>query len=178
MNENNKIPKREMLAVVIGEAVVAAIVCLIFLVIGKFDYTVALGAALGGGVIIFNFAFLCISVNKALDDVLVGFDPSKIETTTAQAGDGEDGDGERSSDGESELDENDAAAKFASENQAKLQNAIKTSYLIRTFSMVAALVVAFLTGIFNVVATAIPMLFLRTILNVSEMIKRKKEDGK
>ena len=141
-------PFIETAFVAVGEAVVALLVMLGFFIFGKFDLTVALGAMLGAAVITLNFLFLSITTNKAFDDAL------------ALRGDGE-------------MDE-EAAAEFAANQAAKFQNAAKLSFIIRTVSMLAALVAAFLIpGVFNVLATVIPLLMLRPIIYVRELFRRK-----
>ena len=54
-----------------------------------------------------------------------------------------------------------------------VQNAIKTSFILRTVSMLVALVIAFLLDWFNPIATAIPLLAFRPLLTAIEMIKGK-----
>ena len=63
--------------------------------------------------------------------------------------------------------------KTANENAAKITNAVKMSYLVRTASVVVTLVIAFITKQFNILATVIPLLCMRPILTVSEMLKNK-----
>ena len=60
-------------------------------------------------------------------------------------------------------------------NRIKLENAIKISFIVRMASMLAALVLALLLPIFEVVATLIPLIMLRPILMVSELIRKKEE---
>lgn len=114
----------------------------------KFDPRVLSGAWLGAVVAILNYAFLTLSVDKAINKYL------------SLRGDREMSDEE--------------AEKFAAENSAPIQNAIKTSFIIRTFSMLAALLVAFILEWFNPLATAIPLLAFRPLLSIIEMIKGKK----
>lgn len=64
-------------------------------------------------------------------------------------------------------------AAFVSEHQAKIQNTIKVSYIIRTFTMLAALVVAFVIKHFDVIATLIPLLIYRPITMLAALIKKK-----
>ncbi len=174
---SNKIPLREVVATAVGEVIVGALICLVFLLCGKYDYRVLLGAALGVLVTVANFLFLCITVNKALDRCLASFNPTLTEKTAepiviepAEAC------GEESYN-EENADEpyDDEAAKFARENVGKLQNAIKISYIVRMGTVIASLVIALTTKQFNVIATVIPLLCLRPILTVSEMIKRKEK---
>ncbi len=151
MNSSNNY--KEALVLTIGELLVAALTVLGFLVADiafgtGFAYNVITGALLGCGVIVLNFFFLTLSVNRAVDKYLL----------------------ER---GKREMSEEEAE-KFTNEHSATIQNSIKTSYIIRTFTILAALVIAFLFGgVFNPIATAIPLFCYRPILTVSELIRRK-----
>ena len=113
----------------------------------KFNYKIISGAMLGGVVCVLNYTFLTVSVDKAINDYL------------ALRGD-------------KEMDEEEAE-KFAQENSMPIQNAIKLSYIIRTVSMIATLLVAFLTKAFNPIATAIPLLAFRPLITLIESIKGK-----
>ena len=164
---SNKIPYREILILAVGELAVGCILCLVFFLCGKFDYKVATGALLGGTVTVLNFLFLCIFVNRAIDKCLSGFDPTSAEIADTKVPSESDG-AENTAD-----DTEDAAAKFAKENAGKLQNAVKLSYVIRTASVIIALILALLTKQFNVIATVIPLLCLRPLLNAAEIFRRK-----
>lgn len=168
--KQNKIPLREVAYIAIGELIVSALICIGYLIFRKFDYTVALGAILGSLVTVLNFLFLCISVNRAIDKCLMEYESyvSK-ESSEPKSISNDSGETEETNDGGYD----DKAAQFARENQAKLAAAIKLSYVIRTATVIIALVLAFLTGVFNVLATAIPLLCLRPILNAAEIFRRK-----
>lgn len=58
--------KLETKHIAIGVAVMSVIMELVFLVIGKFDYTVLLGNLLGGGYAIFNFFLMALAVQKSI----------------------------------------------------------------------------------------------------------------
>ncbi|MBP3402117.1 MAG: hypothetical protein J6K85_03555 [Clostridia bacterium] len=153
MNEN-KIPKSEVMTLAIGEAIVGALVVGGFALaaafgVAEFDHRVITGAVLGVAVIVLNYLFLVLSVNRAVNNYL------------ALRGDREMSDEE--------------AEKFAAENSMPIQNAIKTSYITRTVTMLAALVVAFVTKWFNPLATAIPLLAFRPLLSLGEIIRQKTE---
>lgn len=155
MNEN-KLPKKEILTLALGEIAVGVLVYIGFAVaaafgFGKLDYRVITGAALGIVVTVLNYLFLIISVNRAVNNY--------IELR-----------------GDKEMSEEEAA-RFAAENSMPIQNAMKTSFLVRTFSILLALVVAFVTKLFNPLATAIPLLAFRPLLSLGE-IMRKKADKK
>lgn len=161
---SGKIPMRETVFLAIGEIVVSVLTVAVYLILQKFNYTVVTGVLLGSAVSVLNFIILSISVNRALDNILVGADLPSVsaEESISDSATDEDTSGT-----------DDAAARFARENQLKLQNAIKLSYFIRTATMVLALIVAFVTKKFDLIATLVPLFMFRPILTVSEMLKRK-----
>lgn len=149
---NNKLPKRDIVFLAIGELSVALLVTLGFILAealgyGQFSYRVITGSLLGGLVTILNYVFLILSVNSAIDNYL------------ALRGNREMSDEE--------------AEKFAAEHAMPVQNAIKTSFIIRTVSMLITLVIAFLLDWFNPIATAIPLLAFQPLLTAIEIIKGK-----
>ncbi len=139
---------------IIGEGLVMLAVILgagVLDVLGiyKFDLRVGTGAVLGTVISCLNYIFMTVSVDRAIDDYV------------ALRGD-------------REMDEEEAQ-EFAKKNSAQIQNAIKTSFILRTFSMMAALIVAFLTKWFNPLATAIPMLAFRPLLTVVDAVMKKND---
>ena len=174
MNSNNKIPTREIIFLTAGEIVTGIIIISVYLLIGKFDYTVITGALLGGLVTVLNFLFLAITVNRAVDKILAERDFTKSESdephNTAYS-DSSDTDTDEAPDVEAD----DAAARFARQHEKKLQASIKLSYIVRTLTMIGALVAALVTKQFNVIATVIPLFMLRPLLTISEMTKRKEK---
>lgn len=142
-----KLPIRELFSIIIGEALVSSIICLVYLLIKKFTYKVILGAALGSVVTVLNFLVLSIMAGKVIDRFIE----------------------ER---GEKELSEEEAEA-FALKFQAGIQKQMKLSFLIRTLVLAATLVVAFLLEVFEVLPTVIPILALRPILMLAGMMKKK-----
>ena len=113
----------------------------------EFSYRVITGVILGTAVTVLNYVFLTLSVNRAINNFL-----------TLR--------------GDREMDDEEAAA-FVKENSAPIQNAIKLSFIIRTATMLAALVIGFLLDVFNPIATAIPLLAYRPLLSITEIIKGK-----
>ena len=151
MNEN-KTSKKEILALLFLEVAVAALTVLVYaaldiLGVTQFTWQVISGAALGVAVTVLNYLFLTISVNRAIENYL------------ALRGD-------------KEMDEEESA-RFASENSMPIQNAIKTSFITRTVTMLASLLLAFLTKWFNPLATVIPLVLFRPLLYIIETIKGK-----
>lgn len=139
-----------VLAVLAGELLVSLLTVAVFALIGKFDYTVITGAALGSAVATANFAILSFSINRAVDKYL------------ALRGD-------------REMDDEQAEA-FANRHAMEVQNVATRSFMIRTFSMLATLVAAFLlTSWFSPIATAVPLLMFRPVLYVIELITKKRD---
>ena len=142
----NRFPKKELLILAIGEAIFVVFTIFGFFVVDllnivQFDFSyfkVTAGALLGAAVIILNFLLLSAAVNKAIDDFM------------ALRGDKEFTDEE--------------AESFAAKNSGMIQNAVKKSFIIRTISIAAILIVAFITKWFNPVATVIPIIAYQPII--------------
>ena len=115
----------------------------------RFDPRIGTGAMLGAIISCLNYIILTVSVDKAINDYIALR-------------------------GNKEMDEEEAS-DFAKKNSASIQNAIKSSFTLRTVSMMAALVVAFLTKWFNPIATAIPMLAFRPLLTVVDAFMKKND---
>ncbi len=139
---------KETTPLFIGELAVAALTALGFAIASIFTevniFSAIAGAALGAVVSVLNYLFLSVSVNRSVDSYL------QLRGTKEMS--------------------DEEAEKFTNEHSMKIQNAVKTSFLIRTASILAVLVLAFITGWFSPIATAIPLLSYRPILTVSEMI--------
>lgn len=115
----------------------------------KFDLRIGTGACLGTVISCLNYIVLTISVDKAINDYVALR-------------------------GNKEMDDEEAQI-FAKKNSAHIQNAIKTSFVLRTFSIMAALILAFLTKWFNPLATAIPMFAFRPLLTVVDAVMKKND---
>ena len=151
--QNSQKLKNDILPLLLGESAIILLVILGGLALGlsgvsTFNYKIVVGALLGGIVALANHLFLVVSVDRAVNQFMALRGSEEMDDETAE--------------------------KFAKEHQAPIQNAIKISFIIRTASMLAVLVVAFLTGWFNPIATAIPLLLYRPILSLIEYIKGKK----
>ena len=176
--KENKIPAREALLFLLFEAVLAALTVAVFILIGKFDYTVLLGAILGVAVTVGNFVFLSVSINRAIDKILDGVDLAELKKKKIPAASEEEQDSEDQGEGEDDEqddEQDDEAQKFARENEAKLNAAVKLSYSIRSVSMIVALVLAFITNQFNPIAAAVPLLSWRAAISFVSLVQKKKE---
>jgi len=151
MDNNGKLSMlKDALWLAIGEAVVSLITALVFLAIGQFGFDVVAGLLLGSGVMVLNFLILSISINRAIDNYM------QIR-------------------GEKEMDDEEAVA-FAAKYSSSVQSAATGSYLLRTVLMLAALVGAFLLkGVFNVIATLVPLVMYRPIIYVMEVFRKRSE---
>ena len=148
--ESKSAATKQILLLALGEIIVSVLICLIYFLVGYFEFQVVWGALLGSGVTIANFALLTISVNRAVDKYL------ELR-------------------GSREMDDEEAE-KFANEHAMAVQNAATRSFIIRTVSMLATLVAAFLlTSWFSPLATAVPLLMFRPLLYVLELIRKKGE---
>lgn len=147
--KKNNMPASEILFLILGEAAVSLVMIGIYILIGKFSYSVVTGALLGSAITVFNFILLAVSVNRAIDQVM--------EKRVGK-----------------EMTEEEAAA-FAAENQAVVQRAAQGSYLLRQILMLGALVLAFVSGWFDVLATLIPLLMFRPLITVHGLLKKEKK---
>ena len=144
----------QTVAVAIGEAAVCLLILLgygLYALVTDyvFTYKVLTGALLGATVIVANFYFLALSVDRATLRAMATRPDRDMS--------------------EEEIE------KWTAQQRIELENAIKISFIVRMASMLAALVLALLLPIFEVVATLIPLIMLRPILMVSELIRKKEE---
>lgn len=148
MNNEKKFPTSVVLGLILGEAAVSLIVTGIFWLLGKFTLSVVWGALLGSAVVVLNFVFLSLSVNRAIDKVMAEM-PAE------------------------EMDE-EMAAEFAEKHAMSIQNAAKLSVIVRMASMLAVLVIAFILEWFNVISTLVPLLMFKPILMLDQYIKGRR----
>ena len=149
--QKKNMPTSEILLLAVGELIVSLIVTGVYLLLDRFSYAVISGCLLGSAVTVFNFVFLSISVNRAIDKALAGRKEGEMTEEEAQA--------------------------FAAENQAAVQRAAQGSYLLRQILMLGVLVCAFLLdGWFDVIATLVPLLMFRPLLTVCGLMKSKKQN--
>ena len=149
--KNNK-PSIDIALLTLCETCVAALVVAGYIIADaafgiEFTYRVVTGAALGLLVTVINYIFLTLSVDRAITNYLTLRGTKEMTDEEAET--------------------------FARENSAPIQNAIKLSFIIRTASMLASLVVAFILDWFDPIATVVPLLAYRPLLYVTEIIKGK-----
>ncbi len=146
----------EILIILVGEIIVSAITALVYFLVdtfmknGAFSYRVFTGAALGTAVVVANYLFLTVSVDRALKKVMA-LRP------------------------EGEMTEEEII-EFSEKNQGVIKNAAAASYIVRTLTMLAAFVLVFtlLKEWFAVFATLVPLLAFRPIIMAGEFFRRRK----
>ena len=152
-DNKQKSPFRDLLPLVVGEIIVAALTVGGFFAVDMLtSYEVGypqviLGALLGAAVILGNHLWLSLAVDREIKKYL------EIR-------------------GNREMSDEEAES-FTKLHSATIQKAMATSTVVRTGSIFVVLILAFITGWFNPIATAIPMFTLRPILYIIEMIKSK-----
>ena len=186
MKNKISVPVKETAYIALGELIVSLATVGVYLLLSIFiknifDYTVITGVVLGSLVIVLNFFFMSYAVNRAIDEALTFRgdyldEPAEITEVKSEAEDSaEDTDGV-----DSDEDENaepiveDAAMRFARDHGARVQRISKVAYIIRTVTVLAALVVALITKVFDPIATVVPMLMLRPIIMVEGILRRPK----
>ena len=148
MKTENKNSYIDTIYLAIGEIIVSLLVLLVYIAIGKFEWTVITGVILGSLATIANFIILSIALNKARDKFI-------------------------DMRGDKELSEEEAEA-FAKANSIKVQNAVTKSYVFRTGLMMGSLVIAFITKWFNPIATLVPLAMYKPLLYVTQFVKQKR----
>ena len=146
--KKNNIPVFEISVLILGELLVSLIVAGVYLILRKFSYAVVTGCLLGSAVAIFNFIFLSVAVNRAIDKAMA--DRKEGEMTEEEA------------------------AEFAKISGPAVQRAAQGSYVLRQVLMLGVLAGAFLLGdLVDVIATLVPLLMFRPLLSVCGLIKKK-----
>ncbi len=156
MKKNSNL--REILIILIGEIIVSLITVGVYLIVeaiaknDAFTYKVITGAALGTAVVIVNYLFLTLSVDRAIKKVMA-LRP------------------------EGDMSEEEIL-EFSEKNQGTIRNAATLSYIVRTVSMLITFLLVFtlLKKWFAVVATVVPLLAFRPIIMVGEIFRRRKSD--
>ena len=149
--KNKALPFYEAAFILIGEIIVSLIICGVCLIFDWFSYKIITGVILGSSVTTLNFLFLAISTSRAFDKAVLAR-------------------------GTKEMDE-DEVEKFTEEHQRNMDNAVKLSFFVRTITMLATLILAFILDWFNVLATLIPLLMLRPIITVEALLRQKFKKG-
>lgn len=129
--ETRKFVLSQSLTMLIGELILSAVMVLVFALLGYFDRSVLLGAAVGALLATGNHTLLVLGVVNA---------SGKAETQDVKGG----------------------------------QAAIQLSYMGRLLGLFLILVLCAKSGLFNLLALVIPLLFTRPILTITDHFSKKK----
>lgn len=143
--------------IALGTAVMSVLMIAVFLIIRKFDYTVALGTLLGTGAAIGNFFLMALTVQKVTEDMPVL--PQREETE-------EDG-------GDQDAEKETPLSDEAKQAGRKMQ----LSYVARMLGMGAVAVLGAAVPVFHTVATLLPMLFPRVVIALMGAFGKKQKEA-
>ena len=146
--------RKETLRIALGTVILSAVMLAVFALLGKFDYTVLLGALLGSAAAIGNFFLLGLSVQKAAE-TMNGVTLPSYEEAEAELEDGE------------ELPTPDSPEL----KQAK--RSMQASYTGRLFLLAVVGILGLTLPCFHAVATVVPFLFPRLIIFYYGVINKK-----
>ena len=149
--------KKETAWIAGGVMILSGIMLLVFVILGKFDYTVALGAIYGSGFAVLNFFLLGMTVQKAAEEMHGVQLPPEEETDAGETEDGQ----------EAEKPEN----PHIKEAKKKMQ----LSYYGRMLMTMAAAALALVLPIFHPIAALLPLLFPRIVIMIRGITQGKKE---
>ena len=153
--------RKESIKILIGCSVLSICMILIFFLIGRFDYTVILGAVWGTLAASFNFFLMALSVQRAAETMNGVSMPSYEEKDAQEA--------------EKETSKNtpakDVAAEVPEIRQAKRR--MQASYTGRMLLLGAAAVLGILLPFLHSVAALIPLLFPQLVVMANKLIIEK-----
>ena len=129
--ETRKFVLSQALTLLIGELLVSAVMVAVFVLLGRYDHTVLLGAAVGSVIATANHLLLTIGVVAA---------SAKAEKQDVKGG----------------------------------QALIQLSYTGRLLGLFLVLVLCARSGLFHLLALALPLLFSRPILTITDHFQKKK----
>lgn len=138
---------RETAKLAIGQSAVALLTVLVYFLIGRFSYTVIVGAFAGAAVTLLNFLLLASSVNRVFDDMM-------------------------EKRGSAEMSEEEVAA-FTEQYKAQAALKAQGSLLLRTLLLIAVPVACFLLPFADGIASLIPLLTERPVLTLSAWLSSR-----
>ncbi|MBE5769780.1 MAG: ATP synthase subunit I [Clostridiales bacterium] len=149
--------KQETAWIAGGVMILTGIMVLVFVILGKFDYTVALGAVYGAAIAVLNFFLLGMTVQKAAEEMHgVQLPPEEEKEDAGSEGEAK-----------NEAPEN----PHVREAKKKMQ----LSYYGRMLMTMVAAALALVLPIFHPIAALLPLLFPRIVIFIRGMIQGKKE---
>lgn len=138
--------KKETARVAIGVGIMSALMIAVYLIVGKFDCTVMLGALLGTCAAIGNFFLMALTVQKATESMPVL--PKKEEEAPENGEEGE----ERN--------------EPLSDEARQAGKSMQASYILRMLGLAVIAIIAAKLPAFDLLATALPMLFPHIVITL------------
>lgn len=149
---------QETRRIALGTGILSVLMIAVFLIIGRFDHTVILGALAGNIMAVGNFFLLALSVQRAaerMNGVKLPPLPEKQE-------------GEE--EGEQPEPPLSPEAKMASQK-------MRISYTLRLLGIGVAAVIVIKIPVFNSVAALLPLLFPRLVIFILSFIQSNKKEA-
>ena len=150
--------KAETKKMALGVGVLSLLMIAVFLVLGKFDYTVLLGAILGCGAAIGNFFLMALTVQKVTDDM-----PVLPQKEPAEEPEGN--------------DEEEEKEEPLSDEAKQMGKKMQLSYTLRMLLLAGIAALAISLPIFHSWASLIPLLFPRIVIMLRGLIEKNQKEG-
>lgn len=146
--------RKETSRIALGTIILAVLMVVVFILLGKFDHTVIWGALLGSAAAIGNFFLLALSVQMAAEKMNGVQFPSYEE---AEAG----------------LEEDEEIPAPVSPELQQAKRSMQLSYSGRLFLLAIVGVLGLTLPCFHAVATVVPFLFPRIVIFFHGLINKK-----
>ena len=141
--------------IALGAGVLTVLMIGVFLILGRFDYTVLLGAALGYIAAVGNFFLMALAVQRAADSMPAL--PPREE--------------EKEEEAESEKD------LPLSEEAKQAGKRVQRSYAFRLLLIAMIAFIAVKAPIFHSVAALLPLLFPRLVISIMALLQKKQKEA-
>ena len=146
--------RQETSKIAAGTLILSVVMILVFLLLGRFDITVLLGALLGSAAAIGNFFLLGLSVQMAAEKMNGVRFPSYEEA-------------------EADLEDGEELAPPVSPELQQAKRSMQLSYSGRLFLLAIVGILGLTLPCFHAVATVVPFLFPRIVIFLNGMLNKK-----
>ena len=143
--------RQETKKILVGEAVLCAVMLLVFILIKRFDLRVLWGTLLGGGYAVLNFFLMALTVQMAA---------AKME-------------GVRLPDDEFD-DEGNIKPREEVPEQKAARALVQRSYTLRMFITAAVAIIAVKVELFHAIPAIIALFFPRIVITVHSLLQKKR----
>ena len=151
--------RQETARIALGTGILTVLMIAVFMIIGRFDWTVLTGALLGWAAAVGNFFLMALTVQKAADDM------KPIETPEAETADGDE-----------ETDE-DEKEQPLSEDAKRGKQRVQLSYTLRMLGLGVIAILGVTLPWFQSVAVLVPLLFPRLVIAFEGILMNRNNSG-